>query len=569
MKQAIIDQLEVLIKEDQTNELFSKAEELGSEYLKVCDQHNHELLDKFIAEGGNAAEFEAPKDPLDAHFNELIHILNDREKKFKKQHAKEVTEKLAAKQQVVTDLEKLVSEETNIGRAFQQFKELQSKWNDIGNVPMKDYKNVQSAYHRHVHNFYYNMKLSKDLKELDFKRNLEHRTALLSKIESLNQMESIKGVERLLNLYRMEWSELGPTAPETIEPLRTRYRELIAQALQRIREFYHLRQEDEKKHLEEKKVLLERVQAISAETFDNARQWQTMTETIEKILDDWKKIGYAPKGDNDKVWHDLRSAINQFYSKKRGFFGDLKKSYKENKEKKSAIVSKAEAISNEAHETWEEPTHAIIQLQREWKDAGHIDYGDENKLWKKFREACDKFFNAKNDFFKTRDADQYKNLELKEDLVKRLESYQLSGNAEDDLKVLKDFSAEWKDIPHVPFKEKERIYSKYKKALDTKYDSLKLESGQMHLLKFKNNIDMLAGSDHSGKLMSKERNTIKERIHKLQGTINQYENNMGFFTHSKNMGGLLKEVEENLAKAKEEMELLKKKLKMLSETKTA
>jgi len=569
MKQAIIDQLETLIKEEQTEELFSKAEELGSEYLKACDQHNHELLDQFIAGGGSAAEFETPKDPLDSHFNELIHILNDREKKFKKQHAQEVTEKMAGKQQIVADLEKLVGEETNIGRAFQQFKELQAKWNEIGNVPLKDYKNVQSAYHRHVHNFYYNMKLSKDLKELDFKRNLEHRTALLSKIESLNQMESVKGVERLLNLYRMEWSELGPTAPETIEPLRTRYRELIAQALQRIRDFYHLRQEDEKKHLEEKKVLLERVQKISDETFDNARQWQTMTETIEKILDQWKQIGYAPKGDNDKVWHDLRSAINQFYTRKRGFFGDLKKTYKENKEKKVALVAKAIELSNATHETWDEPTQKIIQLQREWKDAGHIDYGDENKLWKKFREACDKFFNAKNDFFKLRDADQYKNLELKEELIKKLEAYQLTGNAEEDLKTLKDFSAEWKEIPHVPFKEKERVHGKYKKALDAKYDAMKLESGQMHLLKFKNNIEMLAGSDHSDRLISKERNSIKERIHKLQGTINQYENNMGFFTHSKNMGGLLKEVEENLAKAKEEMELLKKKLKMLSDATTA
>jgi hypothetical protein len=569
MKQAIIDQLETLIKEEQTDELFSKAEELGSEYLKACDQHNHELLDLFVAGGGASADFEAPKDPLDNHFNELIHILNDREKKFKKQHAREASEKLVAKQQIVTDLEKLVGEETNIGRAFQQFKDLQAKWNEVGNVPLKEYKNVQSAYHRHVHNFYYNMKLSKDLKELDFKRNLEHRTALLSKIESLNQMESIKGMERLLNLYRMEWSELGPTAPETIEPLRTRYRELIAQALQRVRDFYHLRQEDEKKHLEDKKVLLERVQKISEENFDNARQWQTMTETIEKILDEWKKIGYAPKGDNDKVWHDLRSAINQFYTKKRNFFGDLKKIYKGNKEKKLAIIAKAEAICNEAHETWDEPTQKIIQLQRDWKDAGQIDYGDENKLWKKFRESCDKFFNSKNEFFKLRDADQYKNLELKEELIKRLEDFQLTGNAEEDLKTLKDFSAEWKNIPHVPFKDKERVYGKYKKALDAKYDSMKLESGQMHLLKFRNNIEMLAGSDHSDKLISKERNTIKDRIHKLQGTINQYENNMGFFTHSKNMGGLLKEVEENLAKAKEEMELLKKKLKMLTEAKPA
>ena len=212
MKQEIIDQLQLLIREEISEDVFTRAEELGTEYLKISNQQHHEMLDRFISEGGRSKDFEPRKDPLDGKFSELMNILNDRGKKFKKERKEDTVEKLAAKQQIAAELEKLIAEETNISKAFQRFRELQAKWNDIGNVATTKYKTVQIEYQRHVHNFYYNMKLSKDLKELDFKRNYEHRMALLKKMESLLQMDSIRGAERLLKLYRIEWSELGPTA---------------------------------------------------------------------------------------------------------------------------------------------------------------------------------------------------------------------------------------------------------------------------------------------------------------------------------------------------------------------
>ncbi|HRH67367.1 MAG TPA: DUF349 domain-containing protein, partial [Bacteroidia bacterium] len=245
MKEELITKLEDLTKENLSEDIFSKADEIKNEYLRECDRLHQELQQQFIAEGGLADDFEAPKDPLDGRFSELMHILSDRQSKFRKMKADEVDTKYKEKEAVIRELEKLIAEETNIGRAFQSFKELQTRWNDIGNVPTRDYKNLQSIYHRHVHNFYYNMKLSKDLRELDFKRNFEHRTQLLSKIESLLPMDSIKGIERMINLYRMEWTELGPTAPETIEPLRNKYRELIGQVFQKIRDFYQEQQKDE------------------------------------------------------------------------------------------------------------------------------------------------------------------------------------------------------------------------------------------------------------------------------------------------------------------------------------
>ena len=565
-KEEIISQLEVLTKEEINEEIFTKADELKNEYVTACELRNHELLDKFIEEGGNAGDFVAPKDVLDSRFNELIHILSDRESKFKKLLREEITSKLALKQEVVDALEKLVAEETNIGRAFQKLKELQNKWTEAGNVPSKEYKSLQSVYHRHIHNFYYNMKLSKDLKELDFKRNLEFRNALLDKIESLLGIESVKGVEKMLNLYRLEWSDMGPTAMETIEPLRTRYRELTGKVLQRIREYYQERQKREQEHLEEKKVLLERLQKISEENFDAPRQWHTMADTVQKIMDDWKKIGHAPKDVNDKIWLDLRTALHVFYKKKRNFFSNLKASNKDIKEKKNQLIEKAEAIATAVHEKWEEATDSIIQLQKEWKESPRSDRNDEEKLWKRFRESCDKFFEAKRDAYKERGAGEEKNLELKEELIKRLEAFTPTGNSSSDIETLKGFSNEWKEISHVPFKEKERIYKKYKDALDAKYESLKISSSQRHLLKFKTNVDMLAQGNSDG-MLRKEEMQIKDRINKLKATIAQYENNLGFFSNAKSMGSLLKDAQDNLNKSKEELALMEKKLKMLKEVK--
>lgn len=568
MKEELILKLEELQKEDVSDEIITRADEIKNEYLKACDLLHHEQLQKFLEEGGISDDFEPRKDPLDTRFNELLVIFSDRGTKFKKVLQSEVKDKLKAKEEVIASMEKLIAEESNIGKAFKAFKELQTKWNEIGNVPSKEYKNLQSIYHRHSHNFYYNMKLSKDLRELDFKRNLEQRTQLLTKIESLLQMENIRGIERMITLYRMEWTELGPTPPETIEPLRTKYRELIGQVFQKARAFYQERQKDEEVHLEAKKKLLVRAKAISDETFDNPKQWQTMTDTLNAILEEWKTIGFGPRKENEKVWEDFRAALNVFYTKKRDFYGEIKKVNKEAREKKIAIIEKAEKVSAESHEHFEVPTKMIIQLQNDWKTAGHIEQWEENKLWKRFREACDNFFVAKREKFSERDGEQIKNLELKNELVKKVEAFIPTGKTEDDLKTLRAFSDEWKTIQHVPFKEKQKIWENFKNALDSKFDQLKLENDQRHLLKFRNSVDSLSSSEDSGNLLRKEQNHIKDKIAKLQQTINQYENNLGFFRNSKNMGGLLSEVESNIAHAKEEMDLLKKKLKMFSETKT-
>jgi hypothetical protein len=565
MKEELIQKLEEILKEEVTDETFTRADDIKNRYLHACEEVNNELLQNYLAEGGQADNFNPPKDHRDSRFSELLHILSDRENKFRTVLKDEIISKQKQKEELIASLEKLIAEESNIGKAFHAFKELQAKWNEIGNVPTRDYKNLQSIYHRHAHNFYYNMKLSKDLRELDFKRNYEQRTQLLLKIESLLPMESARGIERMINLYRMEWSELGPTSPETIEPLRKRYRELIGQVYQKIRNHNQEIAQQETSNLETKKKILEKAKGIAEENFENAKQWQAMTDMMTKLFDEWKATGFGPKKENQKVWEDFRTSLNNFYTKKRDFFGELKKVHKSNKEKKLAIITKAEEISKGSYDNFEEPTKQILQLQQDWKTAGHIEQWEENKLWKKFREACDAFFNLRREKFEVRDAEYSKNLELKEELVKRVEAFIPSGNHEEDLSALKSFSEEWKTIQHVPIKEKQKIWEKFKKALDNSYDKLKLDSSHRHLLKFKNNVDSLSQSNDSQHLLRKEKNAIRDRIGRLQATINQYENNLGFFRNSKDMAPLLTEVESNLNRAKEEMQLLQKKLKMFAE----
>jgi hypothetical protein len=565
MKEELIQKLEDLIKEEIGEDVFLKADEIKNAFVEACRQDEHDQHEKMLVEEHPSDDQEPQKDPLDSRFNELIHILDDREKKFKKLRRDEVREKLEAKKAVVAELQQLIGAEANIGKAFSDFKTLQQRWNDIGNVPLNTYKHLQAEYHRHVHNFYYNMKLSKDLRDLDFKRNLEFRQQLLGKIESLLALDSVKGMERMLGLYRMEWSELGPTAAEKTDELRTRYRELISQALQKIRGHYKERKDYEQHNLEIKAGLLEALRALVAGDHSTPKHWQKAGEEMRRLVNEWKQTGMVPKADNQRIWEEFRAEMNTFQSRRRSYFGDLKKDYREHKEKKQALIRQAEELAAATHTDWQEPTRAVISLQKQWKEAGHMDARDEHRLWKKFREACDKFFAARQAFFSEMDRALEGNLKKKEELISRLEAFAPTGNAEEDIKTLRNFSKEWKDIPHVPFKEKQRIYDQYKKALDRQYDALKLEASQLHLLKFRTNVELLSHSDDSDHLLRKEKGLLQDRVKKLQSTISQYENNLGFFTNAKNMGGLLAEVEGNLTKARAELDLLKQKLKVFSE----
>ncbi len=563
MKDDLIKQLEEFVQEDVSDNLIRKVEEVRNEFEYEINENHNQLLESFLAGGGHTSEFVPAKDPLDGRYKELINVLDERIRKFKKDRKVGQRDVLKLKEDVIDKLNHLISEEENIGRAFSEFKSLQDQWNELGNIPGMTYKNLLSIYHRHVHNFYYSMKLSKDLRDLDLKRNLEFRNAVLDKMNALLSVDSIRTVESQLEKLRIEWSELGPTSRETIEGLRSRFRDAFVAVTDKIKAHYLGRQDEENKRIQAKKQLIEDMIAMSQKEVESPKGWQYQTEAVVEKITAWRKSGYIPRKESDALWKEFKAALNEFYLKKKNFFGNLKQGNKDLKEKKKAFCEKAESYATRTD--WDVATKEIIQLQRQWMDERRLERKEEDRMFKKFRAACDVFFEARENQFKERNAQYVKNLELKEAFIVRLMEFKPSDNIADNLKTLKDFQTEWIEIGHVPIKNKDAVFKKYHDALDKKYDEMRINQADLFLMKFRNKIEQLANHSNGEELLMKERRFIADQGKKLEAVIKQYENNLGFFKNAKSAGSLLGDVEENLRKAKEDHEIIKKKLKIFSE----
>jgi hypothetical protein len=567
IKEGLIKQLEEFSQQEVSDNVIRKVEEVRNEFEYEISENHNQLLESFLAGGGHSSEFNPVKDPLDGRFKELINVLDLRFKKFKKNRKEDHKGGLKAKEEIIDKLNRLISEEENIGRAFSEFKSLQQQWNDIGNVPSAAYKNLLSIYHRHVHNFYYSMKLSRDLRDLDLKKNLEFRLSVLERMNALLSIDSIRIVEATLEKLHIEWSELGPTSRDTIEDMRARFREAFVKVTDKIKAHYQGRQDEEVRRVQVKKRLIEDMIAMSQKEISSPMGWQRQTEAVVEKITEWRKSGYISRKQSEELWKQFKAALNVFYLNKKNFFGDLKKGNKELKEKKKATCEKAESFATRTD--WDIATKEIIQLQRGWMNERRLEKREEDRMFKRFRAACDVFFEAKKEQFKEREEQFVKNLELKEAFIIRLKEFQSGDNVADNLKALKDFQTEWSQIGHVPMKDKDAISKKYHEALDKKYDEMRINQADLFLMKFRNKIEQLAGHSNGEELLRKERMHIADQGKKLEGTIKQYENNLGFFKNAKSAGSLLGDVEENLRKAKEEHDLVKKKLKIFSEVTAA
>jgi hypothetical protein len=345
--------------------------------------------------------------------------------------------------------------------------------------------------------------------------------------------------------------------------LRTRFREAFLAVTDKIKAHYQGRQDEEHRRIEAKKQLIEELIALSQQEVSSPKAWQTQTEAVVAKIAEWRKSGYVPKKESEALWTKFKAALDEFYLNKKNYFGDLKKENKDLKERKKAFCEKAEAFGNRSD--WDVATKELINLQRQWKEERRLERKEEDRMFKRFRAACDVFFEARQNQFKERDEQFVKNLELKEAFIVRLREFTPSDNVADNLKALKDFQTEWTQIGHVPIKDKDAVFKKYHDILDKKYDELRINQADLFLMKFRNKIEQLANHSNGEDLLRKEKMHIADHSRKLEAVIKQYENNLGFFKNAKSAGSLLGDVEENLRKAKEEHEIIKRKLKIFSE----
>ncbi len=559
MKEDIIRELEDLLQNEDMAYVISEAKRLRKAYHEADEQETQLQLAQLSEEGVESADYAPAPDPFNPRFKELNNIIDKRIDQYELLQKEAEKNLLENKTLLITELKSLIADGARIGESFQRFKAIQEKWAELGELRSKSYRDLQSDYHHQVELFYYNINIKKDLRELDLKKNLEQKQQILDRLNQLTAEKSIKKLREQFIILENEWHSIGPVPRENKEAINMGFREGSQQIFQKTREHYEQKEQREKENLATKKELIAKINKLAETPVEKHKKWQQLTEEVLAMQKEWKAIGYSRQ--QEKIWQEFRNACDAFFEQKRVFYDHLKQDRDVHKEKKIAICERAEALQDNTQ--WKETTEKIIRLQQEWKAVGPTHQRDENKLWKRFRSACDHFFEAKKAFFASMDERQAENLKQKEALLQQIEVFQLSGDGKADLEQLKTFTLEWNKIGHIPKKEIKRIQDQYQKTIDEKYKSVDIDKKEKNIARFESKIEGYMQGDNADQLLKRERFQLKDKIRALEADIEQYEANLGFFGPSNKENPLKKVVEDKIDKAKGDLEHLKSKLKAI------
>lgn len=565
-KATLLDGLKALVSQEDALAVSREVNELRSQFEDVVLEEDRQFQIKQLEaqEAGETVE-ERPEDLVRKEFYELVAVF--RERRNEQQRVKKESEEanLRRKKSLIERLRGVIDSEENIGAALTAYKEIHEAWKEVGDIPRDKRQDIQSDYSRLLETFFYHIKIYRDLREHDLKRNTQLKQEVIRKIQELQNVSSIKDIEQAIKGLQNEWDEIGPVLNEEWEQLKTLYWEAVKAIYARIQVFYDERRNELTANLEKKKALanqaLELVQQLSA---TSTKDWEAATAQLLAIQESWKTIGFGPKKENEEVWKAFRATCDEFFAAKKTYFDSLRSQFDEIAQKKQALVEKVEALKTTT--SWKDTTEKILAVQKEWKSLGNAGHRFEQRLWKDFRSACDHFFEAKQAFFAAQDEALSGNLDLKLQLIERIKTTNLPEDKKEALALLRDFATEFNAIGKVPLKDKDTVYNNYREALNAHYGKLKLEGEEQEKVQFQARLDTLKASPNADKALARERFDLNEKIKQLKADILQYENNLGFFAKSKGADALRKEVEGKIAAANRKIEEHQRKIKQLGQT---
>jgi hypothetical protein len=565
-KSEFILEIEALSKQEDILTAYREAKDLKSKFEELNQEVERKAKEEALAlvETSEPIEVTVEKtvDLIKDQFYEFFGDIRERYKAVVDAlHAQEIVA-LTTKRALLTSLRDLIQNEENVGAAFTRKNEINELWKAAGDVIRDKRQEVQAEYNSLNEAFFGNIKIYKMLQENDLKVNHKNKLEIIQKIQDLTTVVSIKEVESKIKHLQNEWSETGPTFNEKWAEVKDSFWENCKVVYARIHDYYEEKRSELKVNIEKKKEVLASVREIISSASETLKEWEDQTKLIIGKQEEWKKIGFGIKEENEQLWQELRSECNAFFDKKKLFFDGLRAVGDEVAAKKKALIEQVAQLRES--QDWKASSEKIIQLQKDWKNSGHAGRNLEQKLWQDFRGHCDAFFNAKQRHFEEQDKANEVNLVAKQAVIHTIENYVPATDKKTLLQDLRDFTTAFNSIGKVPMKEKDIIYSAYKTAIDSHYSKMKLEGDEKDKIMFQARIDTLKGSPNAGKLMDKEKYDIQQQINTLKQDVIQYENNMGFFSKSKGASELLKEVENKIAASKRKMEDLKKKLTTLN-----
>ena len=448
---------------------------------------------------------------------------------------------------MIADLKALLEKQEDVNATFPEFREIQNRWRAIGPVPAQNYRNINETYQLYVEQFYDMVKINRELRDLDFKKNLEAKEQFCQLAEQLAENSNVVEAFRELQKLHEQWKEFGPVAKEFRESVWERFKAATSVVNKKYQAFFEGVKEQQAENLQKKTVLCEKVEEIAEREVASSNEWNSFSKEIEEIQKEWKTIGFASRKDNQKIYDRFRAACDKFYGRKREFYNEYKDSINVNLEKKISLCEAAEQLKTSTE--WKKATDQFINLQKQWKEIGAVPRKKSEQLWKRFRAACDEFF-AERDKNAKPENDFYGNLKAKQRLVEEIKAYVLSGDEAADREAMQNFQKRWQEIGFVPFKEKDKIAAAYKEALNAAFPGVGRGGNRR---------------GRSGKPQLTEKERLIQKYNQLEQDIVTYENNIGFFSMSKNSAPLIEQMQQKIEKSKEELKALAAQIKALEE----
>lgn len=559
-KSELKNRLALLLENESLSAIKEKVDAIKQNFYKKHKEEVDAAKQKFIADGGVEEEFDFGTDELEVQVREMLQKFKEKKSELNRNVEQEKEDNLKKKYQIIEDIKELVNRKESFDKTFNEFRALQKKWHDIGMVPQQALKNLWDNYHHHVENFYDYIKINKELRDLDLKKNMTSKIKLCEEAEKLLNESSVVKAFNTLQKYHEQWREIGPVPREEKEKLWTRFKDATTIINRKHQEYYEGLKSEQKNNLSKKTVLCEKAEEIANREIGSHKEWNSSSKEIINLQKEWRSIGFAPKKDNNRIYQRFRAACDLYFDRKRDFYMALKDKLNVNLEKKKELCAIAESLQDS--QDWKETTDKLIAIQKEWKNIGPVPRKVSEDLWVRFRAACDKFFNNKSEHFDNADTGQVENLKLKEALIEKVRGFKLGDDNESNLNTLRQFQKEWTKIGHVPYKKKDKLQESFRKAINGLYDRMNMDSENKEVQKFKSKIDTFLTMNNSEDKIIIERNKIVSKIRQLESDIALWENNVGFFSSSKN-SNVVSEIQDKIEKGKQNLTILNEKLKVI------
>lgn len=559
----LLAKIEDFINNKTVNQVKNLIYKIKTEVFKQIKAEKEEIRKKFIEDGSDIKDFDPKETENEQKLKELLNSFEEKKTAYYENIENEKKNNLKVKYEIIERIKELYAKQTLSGEIFNTFKDLQNQWNSTGLVPKDEAKSLWDDYQAEVKRFYDFVNINRELRELDYKKNLVEKTKLCEQAEKLLLETNISKAQKALQDLHRRWKEIGQVSNEKKDEIWERFKTTTTQINSKFQEYLEQVNEQQLKNLESKTFLCEEVEKYSKKDYSSHKEWKDASNQIIKIQKLWKGVGYVPKQHNTEIFQRFRAACDEFFGRIRDFYSKTNEERENNLQKKTDLCIQAESMQDSKE--WRKTTEIYKNIQNEWKKIGPVPQRVSEEIWQRFRKACNTFFDNKKEYYSGRVKGENENLVNKKEIIEQIKSFEYSDKGEEDLKTLKDLQNKWSEIGFVPFENKDEIFKEYREALDEKFSGLNIDIEKQERLRISERIDNIKNQSNSESAINYEIDKLRKKIDELMNDIKVWENNLGFFKNSKNADSMLSSFTDKISKSREKVESYRKQIKLLQE----